>query len=440
MSQKIIIKWWAPLRWCIRLWWAKNASYKLMIASLLWTQESRLLNIPEINDVALVKECIELLGWKADHVGNKTYIIDPNIVTSTIPEQFGKKSRASHLFIAPLLAKHGTVTVPMPWGDKLWKRPLDRTMDWLEAMGATWSMDWNMLTVSAPNGLLWTTYRFRKNSHTWTEVLLMAATLAKGTTILENAAMEPEIDDMIMFLNGLWAKIRRRAFRTIEIVGVESLNGTIHSVIPDRNVAVTYACAAIISKGDVIIENARHEDLTAFLEKLDEAWGGYEIGDFGIRFFWKWPLRATDIETKPYPWFMTDRQAIWAVLMCTAEGTSIIHETVFPSRFSHYVKILEAMWASFETFDPQIENPEEYYNFNRSPEMKWGHYAIKIHWPVAFTWWEFVMDDLRAWATAILAWMVWTETTVLENIEQIDRWYEQIDTHLVTMGANIVRE
>jgi len=242
-------------------------------------------------------------------------------------------------------------------------------MDGLEAMGAQWSMEGNMVTVSAPNGLHGTTYRFQKNSHTGTEVLLMAASLAKGTTILENAAEEPEIDDMIQFLNSMGAKIRRRAFRTIEINGVDQLDGAIHSVIPDRNVAVTYACAAVISKGDVIIENARHQDLTAFLEKLDEAGGGYEIGSWGIRFFWKGPLRATDVETKPEPGFMTDWHAIWAVLMCTAEGTSIIHETIFPSRFEHYVKILKVMGATFETFDPQVENPEKVYNFNREPEM-----------------------------------------------------------------------
>lgn len=411
-----------------------------MIASLLGTKESRLLNVPGINDVDLVQECIRLLWGDAEHIWNKTYIIDPNITTSTIPAEFGPKSRASHLFIAPLLAKHGTVTVPMPWGDKLGKRPLDRTMDGLEAMGATWSMENDMVTVSAPNWLKWTTYRFAKNSHTWTEVLMMAATLAEWTTILENAALEPEIDDMIDFLNKMWAKIRRRAFRTIEIVWVDKLDGAIHSVIPDRNVAVTYACAAIISKGDVIIENARHQDLTAFLEKLDEAWGWYEIGDWWIRFFWKWPLRATDVETKPEPWFMTDRHAIWAVLMCTAEWTSIIHETIYPSRFTHYVKILKTMGASFETFDPQVDNPEKVYNFNWEPDIHtWWHFAIKIHGPVSFTWWEFYLDDLRAWATAMLAWMVGSGTTVLDNIEQIDRGYEQLDQELVVMGANIVR-
>lgn len=438
-NEQIIIQWWSPLKGCIRVWWAKNASYKLMIASLLGSDESRLLNIPAIKDVDLVAECIWLLGWKASHEGNKTYAVDPSITKWEIPDEFGARSRASAIFIWPLLAKFWKVSIPMPGGDKLWKRPLNRLMDGLEAMGAEWSMEWQRLTLIAKNGLKGTHYRFEKNTHSGTETMIMAATLADGKTVLENAALEPEIDDMIDFLNAMGAKIRRRAFRTIEIVGVDRLGWAIHSVIPDRNVVVTYACAALISQGDVIIENARHEHLTVFLEKLDEAWGKYEIGERWIRFYRDWDLQATDIETSPEPWFMTDRQALWAVLMCTAQWTSIIHETVYPDRFKTYTRILELMGATFETFDPHVDNPDKVYNFNWTPEMEWGHYAIKIHGPVAFKGWEFALDDLRWWATAMLAWMVWSWKTILHNVEQIDRWYEKLDTHLCKMWANIER-
>ncbi len=411
-----------------------------MIASLLWKKPSRLLNIPEINDVQLVKDVITHLWWAVSTLWNKTIEIVPSITRRDIPNEFGAKSRASALFIGPLIAKFGKVSIPLPWWDKLWARPLDRLMLGLEAMGCTWTMEWQRVLIEAPQWLHGTTYRFEKNTHTGTEMLMMAATLAKGTTILENAALEPEIDDMIVFLNAMGAKIRRRAFRTIEIEGVESLDSAIHSVIPDRNVAVTYACAALISRGDIIIENARHQDLTAFLQKLDEAWWWYEIGDRWMRFFWKWPLKATDIETKPEPWFMTDWQALWAVLMCTAEWCSIIHETIFPKRFHQYTRILEAMWARFETFDPQVDQPEWVYNFNRTPEMVWWHYAIKIYGPVSFKGWTFMLDDLRAWATALLAWLVWSWVTILENIEQIDRWYERLDESFRKMWANIVRK
>lgn len=440
MSQpSIVVQWWKPLYGCIRLWWAKNASYKLMIAALLWSRTSRLLNIPSIRDVRLVQDVISLLWGDAQFVGNKTMYIDPSVTSWTIPNEFGKTSRASAVFIWPLLGKFGKVDIPMPTWDNIGERPLDRLLEWLEAMGATCEAKNNRLRITAEK-LTGTTYRFAKNSHTWTEILLMAAVLAEGKTILENAAMEPEIDDMIHFLNWLGAKIRRRAFRTIEIEGVKELGWTIHTVIPDRNTAITYACAAIISKGDVVIENAQHQHLTAFLDKLDEAWWGYEVGDYGIRFFYKWPLRATDIETKPEPGFMTDWQALWAVLMCTAEWTSTIHETVFESRFSHYQDILEKMGGSFETFAPDVMYPEKVYNFNWTPEMKGWHYAIKIHGNKQFTGGEFHLNDLRAWATAILAWMIGTWETILYNIEQVERWYEDIVEKLSQLWANIEKK
>lgn len=408
-----------------------------MIASLLWSQKSRLLNIPHINDVELTAKVISILWWKVDHVWNKTVCIDPNITSWSIPQSFGESSRASAVFLWPLLAKFGKAEIPLPWWDKIGKRPLDRILQWFEALWVQWQQHDNRLFLEAPHWLVWCTYRFEKNTHSWTEIMLMASVLAKGKTILENAAEEPEIDDMISFLNNMWAKIRRRAFRTIEIDGVWSLDGAIHSVIADRNTAVTYACAALISHGDIIIENAQHQHLRSFLDKVDEAWWWYEIGDFWIRFFYKWPLRATDVTTLPHPWFMTDRQALWAVLMCTANGDSIIHETIFPTRFSHYKNVLEVMWATFTTFAPEVQNPQKVYNFNRDKTMKNGHYALKVHWPVTFSWWEFYLNDLRAWATAILAWLVWTWETILHNVEQVYRWYEHIDKKLQQLWADI---
>ncbi len=439
MADSLVITWGTPLYGCIRLGGAKNASYKLMIASLLGDSETRLLNIPGINDVTLVREVITLLGWSAKEVGNKTLRIDPSITSWSIPDEFGEKSRASMLFLGPLLAKFGKAEIPLPGGDKIGARPLDRSLDWLAAMGATREQKGDRLYLEAKE-LRGTTYRFEKNSHTWTEIMLMAASMAKGKTILENAALEPEIDDMIKFLNAMGAKIRRRAFKVIEIEWVEKLHGAIHTVMPDRNEAVTYACAALISKGDIIIENAQQENLEAFLEKIDEAWGGYEIGDRGIRFFYKWPLRATDITTMPHPGFMTDWQALWAVLMCTAEWTSTIHETIFPNRFIQYTDILQAMGASFTTFSPEVDNPEKLYNFNWDPSMVGGHYALQIHGPAKFTGGEFSVHDLRAWATALLAWLVWTWTTILHNIEQIERWYEQIEKKLKKLWAKLEKK
>ena len=439
-TEALIVKWWNPLYGTMRMAWAKNASYKMMIAALLWNDPVRLLNVPAINDVELVMQVIKELWWNAYWIGWKTVHIDPVTKGHTISDEFGKVSRASMLFLWPLLAKHWKASIPMPGWDDLWKRPIDRTLDGLIALWAQRELHWERLEVTAPNWLRWTSYKFAKNSHTWTEVLLMAAALAEWTTIIENAALEPEIDDMIEFLNEMGARIRRRSFRTIEVKWVPHLWWAIHSVIPDRNNVVSYACATIISGWDVIIENANHRHLTSFLEKLQEAWWGYEIGKYGIRFYHKWPLKATDIETRQHPWFMTDWHALWAILMCTAHWTSIIHETVYPSRFRHYMSILGAMGGKFETFDPQVQHPEKVYNFNREPELHtWGHYAIRIHGPVQFTWGQHAIDDLRTWATAIIAWLVSSEPTILTNIEQIYRGYENIDEQMRSLGADIER-
>ncbi len=385
-------------------------------------------------------EIINHLGWEAKQIGNNTVSIDPSWIDKReIPAEFWPKSRSWVMYMGMFLAKFGKAKMPLPGGDKIGKRPINRPLECIKQMWAEWQVKDGFLHIQAPNWLVGTTYRFDKNSHTWTEMLIMAAVLAKGKTVLENAAMEPEVDDMINFLNKMWAKIRRRAFRVIEIEGVDKLLGATHAVMPDRNEAVTYACAALLTKGDIILENARHQDLTAFLEKVDEAWGWFEVDDYGIRFFYKNTLRATDIETLPHPWFMTDWQALWAVLMCAADGESIIHERIYPNRFRQYTNILSQMWAKFELFNPEVQNPEKVYNFYMDSVQPEDRHACKIFGNTMFQAGEFHIDDLRAWATTLLAAIAAKGTTKIHNIEQIDRWYEDLDGKLKLMWARIVR-
>lgn len=428
-----------PLHGSVRVSGAKNASYKLMVAALLAEGESRILNLPGISDVAMVAEVIRSLGAQAQAAGEGTYLINAlGMNQFAVGQQYGEISRASTIFIAPLLARFGEARVPMPGGDKIGKRPLERHFEGLQKMGATLEQENGMLVVTAEK-LVGTRYRFAKNTHTGTETLILAAVKAAGTTYLENAALEPEVDDLIAFLNAMGAKIRRTAHRTIEIQGVSRLQGAIHRVMPDRNEAVSYACAAIASKGDIIVENAREQDLIAFLEKLDEVGGGYEVGDYGIRFFYKGPLKATDVVTEIHPGFMTDWQPLWATLVSHAEGTSIIHETVMQSRFQ-YVDGLRKMGAQIETFTPEVDaHPEEFYNFNWEDRKDSDIRAIKITGPTQFHGGEFIVHDLRAGATMLLAAMSGTGQTILHNIEQIERGYSQIDQKLVSMGAKIQR-
>ena len=427
-----------PLYGSVRIGGAKNASYKLMLAALLGDTESRLLNFSHISDVETVGEIIRQLGGEVTEKGERALFINRNGLSDfhLSPDQ-GAQGRFSTMFIPILLSEFGKAQVPAPGGDKIGRRPLERHFDGLKAMGVEIEQN-NDMYVAHTNGLRGTTYKFDKNTHTGTETLILAAVKANGTTILENAAEEPEIDDLIFFLNDMGARIRRRANKVIEIEGVPKLHGAIHKIMPDRNEAVSYACAAIATKGDVIIENARANDLTAFLEKLDEIGAGYEIGRYGVRFYFKGKLRAADVITEIHPGFMTDWQPLWATLATQCEGESIIHETIMQNRFQ-YVEPLMNMGAQIEHFQPQVTHPEKTYNFNMTDEQSNTNHAIRITGPTDLHSAECTVADLRHGATLILAAMIAHGTSVIHGIEHVDRGYEDLDKRLVSMGAKIER-
>lgn len=428
-----------PLHGSVRIGGAKNASYKLMIASLLADTESRLLNFSRISDVELVGKIIAYLGAKVNKAGERAIFIDPSTLSSfEINKEHGEQGRFSTMFIPALLVKFGEARVPAPGGDKIGKRPLNRHFEGLEALGAKVTLEDGMY-VAKTDGLVGNTYRFEKNSHTGTETLIMAAVKAKGKTILENAAQEPEIDDLISFLNKMGAKIERKPNRIIEIEGVDKLSGAIHKIIPDRNEAVSYACAAICTKGDVIIQNARENHLKSFLEKLDEIGAGYEVGDYGIRFYYKGPLKATNVTTQIEPGFMTDWQPLMATVLTQCDGESVLHETIMANRFQ-YVDELVKMGAKIEKFNPKLENPEEVYNFDLVNDDPKNKHAIRITGKTPLKAGNFEVKDLRHGATIILAAMVAEGTTVIKGIEHVDRGYESLDERLKSMGAKIVRK
>lgn len=436
---KFIIKGGTPLYGSVRLGGAKNASYKLMIASLMGTSDTRLLNFSHIQDVIATREIIDSLGGQTKNAGERTLFINPEKLNSfKIADEYGPKSRSSTMFIPALLHKFGQASVPVPGGDNIGNRPLDRHFDGLIAMGAKFSYERNRINVKAEK-LKGVTYRFAKNSHTGTETLIMAAVMAKGKTILENAALEPEIDDLINFLSQMGAHIRRRPGKIIEIDGVDKLGSTIHTIMPDRNEAVSYACAALVTKGDVIVENARLDHLTAFLDKLDEIGAGYEIGDYGVRFYYKGEMKAADVVTMPHPGFMTDWQPLWTVLATQMHGESIIHETIFPNRFQHVLG-LNTFGADIAPIDINVENPEKTYNFDLEDGFSPGSHAIKINGPTKFSGGEHTVYDLRSGATMVLAALASKDTTTLDNVQLIDRGYESFDERLRSMGAQIQRK
>src|SRR5258708_603135 len=426
-----------PLYGSVRIGGAKNASYKLMIGSLLADTPSRLLNFSHISDVGVVASIISSLGAKAELVGERAYMIDPRSLSGfEIEKKYGELSRASVLFIPALLAKFGKAIVPFPGGDKIGSRPLDRHFDGLKTLGAEVSQQDGSIVVTAKK-LHCGTYIFKKNSHTGTELMIMAAVKADGKTVLENAAEETEIDDLIAFLNSMGGKIQRKPGRIIEIESVKELHGSIHKIMSDQNQVVSFACAALATKGDVIVENALAKDLEAFMEKLTEAGAGYEIGDFGIRFYYENPLKATNVTTAIHPGFKTDWQPLWVTMMTQAMGESILHETIDEDRFA-YVDSLVKMGAKIELFNPQVDNPDTVYNFNLSEEKPGVMHAAKILGPQTLHGGELHVKDLRHGATLMIAGMTAEGETILHDpSEHISRGYEQLDETLRAMGADI---
>lgn len=430
-----------PLHGSVRLGGAKNVSYKLMIAALLGQSESRILNFSHISDVDLVRDAINSLGAKAYSAGERTMFVDPSGMTqSELSEKYGQGSRASTMFLPALLHRFGRGKVPLPGGDRIGKRPLDRHMAALQALGVEFIQHDNALEAVAPNGLHGATYRFPKNTHTGTETLIMAAVLASGKTVIENAAEEPEVDDLISFLNQMGAQITRQPRRVIEIEGVSELRGgAVHKIMPDQNEAVSYAVAAVLTKGDIIVENARAQDMQAFLDKLSELGGGYEVGTYGIRFYYKGPLTATDVTTQSHPGFKTDWQPVWAVLLTQASGTSQIHETITASRFQ-YASALQEMGAQVELFNPEVANPAEVYDFNLDEHKSGTFHAMKVTGPTPLTPITYTVPDLRAGATILLAGLIASGTsTIIDTERHVERGYEAITERLRSMGAQIDR-
>ena len=264
--------------------------------------------------------------------------------------------------------------------------------------------------------------------------------MAKGRTVLSNAAEEVEIDDLIALLNSMGAKITRVKPRELVIEGVTKLHGTEYTLMPDRNEEVTFAIAACVTGGSIIVDNSARAHLDSFLTALESAGAEYEAVDkVTTRYGQKFPIKATDVITRPFPGFMTDWQAPWALYMTQANGISTIHETVFESRFS-YVSELRKMGAAIEFFDPPVKNPQNFYNFNWSDRIAGFHQGIRITGPTALHNAVLEIDDLRAGATVLLAALVAQGESYIHGVKQIDRGYEKIEERLQKLGARIVRK
>ncbi|MDO8461004.1 MAG: UDP-N-acetylglucosamine 1-carboxyvinyltransferase [bacterium] len=437
--EKFIIKGGKRLKGEVSVSGSKNVALKALVAACLTDEKVIIENIPLISDFMVMAEIIRDLGGTVVIRDHKAEVWVKKFKNNRIPFSKAAQIRTSSMFLAPLLARTNEAIIPNPGGCRIGARPIDRIIKGLKKMGARISYNSKDGYFHAKtNNLLGTTYRFDKNTHTGTETLILSAVLAKGKTVLENAACEPEIDQLIELLNKMGARIKRVSIRTIIIDGVEKLHGTTFRIRSDRNEIITFAIAALITEGDVLIKGAEDADLLSFLKMLKKTGAGFEKKKDGIRFYSSNNLLQTQVTTSNHPGFMTDWQGPWAVLMTKAKGESIIHETVYENRFG-YVGELLRMGANIEYFNPIVKDVKATYNFNTKDDKKEYLHAIKIYGETDLHNAVLTISDLRAGATLVLAALAARGESVVFGVEHLDRGYEKFEQRLKKLGAQIKR-
>lgn len=416
--EKLIVKGGNRLVGAVKTSGAKNAVLPIIAASILGTTPSHLDEVPMLEDVHTISEVLKCLGLAVECSPEKNVLdIDSTEITSyEAPYELVRTMRASFLVMGPLLARIGKARISMPGGCAIGARPIDIHLKGFEALGVKIEQGHGYIEASAPEGLKGTSIYFDFPSVGATENIMMAASLAEGTTILENAAEEPEIVDLANYLNKMGAKIRGAGTDTIRIEGVEKLHGADYTIIPDRIEAGTYMIAAAMTGGDVIVENVLPEHQKPLIAKLREAGAVVEEDIDKVRVIGQNPLKAVSIKTLPYPGFPTDMQAQMMAMMVIAEGRSKVTETVFENRFMHVVE-LNRMGAQISTE---------------------GRSAV-IDGPCKLTGCDVRATDLRAGAAMILAGLVAEGTTRIGDLHHIDRGYENIVAKLKNLGADIER-
>lgn len=416
--EKLIVKGGNRLVGAVKTSGAKNAVLPIIAASILGTTPSHLDEVPMLEDVHTISEVLKCLGLAVECSPEKNVLdIDSTEITSyEAPYELVRTMRASFLVMGPLLARIGKARISMPGGCAIGARPIDIHLKGFEALGVKIEQGHGYIEASAPEGLKGTSIYFDFPSVGATENIMMAASLAEGTTILENAAEEPEIVDLANYLNKMGAKIRGAGTDTIRIDGVDKLHGADYTIIPDRIEAGTYMIAAAMTGGDVVVENVLPEHQKPLIAKLREAGAVVEEDIDKVRVIGKNPLKAVSIKTLPYPGFPTDMQAQMMAMMVIAEGRSKVTETVFENRFMHVVE-LNRMGAQISTE---------------------GRSAV-IDGPCKLTGCDVRATDLRAGAAMILAGLVAEGTTRIGDLHHIDRGYENIVAKLKNIGADIER-
>jgi UDP-N-acetylglucosamine 1-carboxyvinyltransferase len=431
-NSKFLIKGGNPLYGNVKISGAKNSATKILVASLLTSEKCELQNVPnKINDLIVTRDICSLLGSNISFSGDNLTVTTGQITNSIIPKELGNQNRIAILIAGPLLHRTGRAEIPIPGGCRIGSRPVNFHIEGLKKLGCKVETN-DFYYILHTDGLIGTNIHLDYPSVGATENILIAATLAKGRTIISNAAVEPEIMDVIKFLQKMGAIIEINTDRKIIIEGVDKLYSASHSIIPDRNQAASFACAGLASKGDIFIEDANQDDLISFLNAVRRIGGKFEIQNNGIRFFYDGQFKSVAIETNVHPGFMTDWQQPFVILLTQANGISIVHETVYEKRFG-YIEALKKMGADIELYNTCLGGLD-----CRFKNLEYFHSAV-VKGPTPLAAAEITIPDLRAGFSYLVAGVIAKGESKINGAYYIDRGYENIDLKLRDLGVDIIR-
>lgn len=415
--EKIIVRGGNRLSGSVQVEGAKNAVLPVIAASLLASDgKSVIRDVPTLSDVYTINEVLRYLNAEVSFSNNVVTIDASRVLKDEAPFEYVRKMRASVLVMGSLLARNGRARVALPGGCAIGSRPIDQHLKGFEAMGAEVKVGNGFIEATVKDHLTGAKIYLDFPSVGATENIMMAATLARGTTVIENAAKEPEIVDLANFLNKMGASVKGAGTGTIRIEGVTSLHGAEHSIIPDRIEAGTFMVAAAITGGNVLVKGAVPEHLTSLIAKMEEMGVTIIEEREGLRVIAPETLKAADIKTMPHPGFPTDMQSQMMSLLLRANGTSMITETVFENRFMHV---------------------EEFRRMNA--DIKIEGRSVILNGPANLQGAEVAATDLRAAAALILAGLAAEGTTRVTELHHLDRGYVDFHKKLQALGADIER-
>jgi len=438
MEDTYIVNGGRPIKGEVKLSGAKNLALKAIIASLMFEGKVELHNVPRIRDVEELLNLVKSLGVAVHFEQNTLHMDITTLTTNEVDLLYASQLRVSFMLFAPLMHRFGSCRIPNPGGCRLGARSIDRIVEGLSALGATIEYDsdsgfYEAVKSKAPLG----TYTFNKPSHTGTELLLMFAALGEHKITIKNAALEPEIDELVSFLNECGARIVRSG-STFHIEGVKALKQTKpFTIFSDRNEAVTFAALAVAGRGSVRLTNIAPHLLESFIGALRKTGSKVECEQNAISISYSGRILPSDVVTGVHPGFMTDWQPNWTVLMTQAQGDSTVHETIFENRFA-YVDELVKLGADIDYIDPNVEDPQSVYQFNYDPSGQYRQ-MVRIHGGAQLHAGALHIHDLRAGAALLVGALIAQGESVISNASMLERGYERIEQKIQALGGDVKR-